>query len=158
MKRSELKTEIQTASSIRNTLPGWGEPYIIIDEKSACDVMAQCDFTRDVMDEMGNITDTVKMTAEDFLADLHEEEKHILDGIFELNGKFFVVDGDQFIEVDDPKSCTDGLLATHGRWDTFDSEESGDVRVLGRIGRPSVGDTTMDQITLPSDLKAALDA
>ena len=30
--------------------------------------------------------------------------------------------------------------------------------VSSRIGRPSVGDTTMDQITLPSELKSALEA
>jgi hypothetical protein len=123
MKRSELNNEIQTTSSIRNTLSGWGEPYIIIDEQAACEAMTACDFTRDVTDEIGNVTDTVKMTAEDFLNDLHEEEKHTMDGIFELNGEFCAVDGDQFIEVDDPKTCSDGLLTTHGVWQLFDDEE-----------------------------------
>ena len=65
-----------------------------------------------------------------------------------------------------------GTEAEHALWmAAVDSpDESRKQRGLGyrdglafgefssRIGRPSVGNTTMDQITLPSELKAALEA
>lgn len=42
--------------------------------------------------------------------------------IFELNGKYYAVDGDQYIECDDPNKCDDGLLAIHGKFELFDDK------------------------------------
>jgi hypothetical protein len=47
--------------------------------------------------------------------------------IFEMNGKYYALNDDRYIECDDPKTCSDGLLAMRGKWQSFDDEEEPDM-------------------------------
>jgi hypothetical protein len=119
MKRSELKNEID--SGIRITCGSWGESYLMIDEQAAFEAM---------VDSFGG-------TAAEYEKQRDEERGDTDISIFELNGIFYAVNpqfealsGGRrreldpiYIECDDPKSCNDGLLAMHGKWESFDDEE-----------------------------------
>jgi hypothetical protein len=122
MKRSELKIEIETG--LRITPDNWGESYIIRDRGAACAAMASA-FGEGV--------------AQDYDEQLDEIETKIEHSIFELNGKFYAVEEPyyynsgygkmkpatdlMYAECDDPKTVTDGLVAIHGKWQSFDDED-----------------------------------
>ena len=122
MKRSELKNEIETG--LRITPDNWGETYIISDEDAACEAM---------------VSAFGEGTSQDYQNQLDEVETKIDHSIFELNGKFYAVQEPyhynsgygsmkpatdlMYIECDDPKTVTDGLVAVHGKWQSFDDEE-----------------------------------
>jgi hypothetical protein len=114
MKRSELTTEITTVDSPCNTPSNWGEHYIVIDKTSASETMVGCEFEND---------DGTRMTADDFKNQLNEND---IEGIFKHpddGGMFYAIGTDgQYIQVSNPDECTDGLLQTFGKWQSFDDE------------------------------------
>lgn len=122
MKRSELKNEIETG--LRITPDNWGETYIISDVDAACEAM---------------VSAFGEGTKQDYETQLDGVETKITHSIFELNGKFYAVqelyyynsgygkmrpsNDLKYIECDDPRTVSDGLVAVHGHWQSFDDEE-----------------------------------
>ena len=122
MKRSELKNEIETG--LRITPDNWGETYIISNKDAACEAM---------------VSAFGEGMSQDYENQLDDVETKIDHSIFELNGKFYAVQEPyhynsgygrmkpatdlMYIECDDPKTVTDGLVAVHGKWQSFDDED-----------------------------------
>jgi hypothetical protein len=116
--QTDLKNEI--IYSVKHTPESWGEPYLVIDESAACDMMSNC---------FGG-----EMEAADYQAQLDEiDVEHT---IYELNGRYYAVEDPhmintgwgcmrwnndrQYVECENPSNCTDGLLETIGQWQSFD--------------------------------------
>lgn len=106
MKRSELKNEIE--SGIRMTCASWGESYLMINESAAFEAM--------VNSFGGNVDDYENQRN----AELGDTDI----SIYELDGKYYAVNDDRYIECGNPAECPeDGCLEMHEQWQDFDDEE-----------------------------------